>query len=144
MLRVSKLTDYGTVILAHMAREPHRTYSAANLALAVELPISTVSKLLKLLSRSGLLSSRRGKQGGYRLIKPPQEISLAEVIGVLEGPVAVTECSRRRGLCQLESHCAIRRQWQGINAVIYQAMASLSLETLLKTPRASEILGMKS
>ncbi|MEH6824591.1 MAG: SUF system Fe-S cluster assembly regulator [Motiliproteus sp.] len=138
MLRVSKLTDYGTVILAHMAREPDRTYSAASLAQSIELPISTVSKLLKLLSRSGLLSSCRGKQGGYRLITPPQEISLAKVIEVLEGPVAVTECSRRRGLCQLESHCAIRQQWQGINAVIYQALEHISLETLLEKPRASE------
>lgn len=143
MLRISKLTDYGTVILAQMARDPARTYSATSLAQAIDLPLGTVSKLLKLLSRSGLLSSYRGKQGGYRLAKPPQQISLARVIEVLEGPVAVTECSQRSGLCKLEARCAIRRQWQGVNGVIYQALQSLSLDTLLKTPGSSELIGVK-
>ncbi|MEH6651248.1 MAG: SUF system Fe-S cluster assembly regulator [Motiliproteus sp.] len=143
MLRISKLTDYGTVILAQMAREPARTYSAAALAQAIELPLSTVSKLLKLLNRSGLLISCRGKQGGYRLAKPPQQISLARVIDVLEGPVAVTECSQRSGLCQLEARCAIRRQWQGVNGVIYQALERVSLDSLLNPPEASGMLGIK-
>ncbi len=143
MLRISKLTDYGTVILAQMAREPSRTYSAASLAQTIKLPLSTVRKLLKLLSRNGLLISCRGKQGGYRLAKPPQQISLAKVIDVLEGPVAVTECSQRSGICKLEAHCAIRRQWQGVNGVIYQALERLSLDSLLNTPEASGMLGMK-
>ncbi len=140
MLRISKLTDYGTVILAQMARDPARIYSAASLAQTIELPISTVSKLLKVLSRSGLLSSHRGKQGGYRLAKSPLQISLAEVIQVLEGPVAVTECSQSSGLCQLESRCAIRRQWQGVNGVIYQALEQVSLESLLNAPGSRGML----
>jgi FeS assembly SUF system regulator len=134
MLRVSKLTDYGTVILTRMALSPAATYSAASLAQQVTLPASTVSKLLKIMSRYGLLYSSRGKQGGYTLAKPPQEISLADVINALEGPIGLTECSRQSGLCQLESHCAIRQQWQGINGVIHKALQQLSLETLLRQP----------
>ncbi|MEH6580003.1 MAG: SUF system Fe-S cluster assembly regulator [Amphritea sp.] len=132
MLRVSKLTDYGTVILARMALSPAATYSAASLAQQVKLPTSTVSKLLKIMSRSGLLDSSRGKQGGYTLAKPPQDISLAEVIEVLEGPVGITQCSRQSGLCQIESHCAIRQQWLGVNGMIHKALQQVSLETLLQ------------
>ncbi|GGK54042.1 SUF system Fe-S cluster assembly regulator [Amphritea balenae] len=138
MLRVSKLTDYGTVILARMALSPAATYSAASLAQQVTLPASTVSKLLKIMSRNGLLYSSRGKHGGYTLAKTPQEISLADVINALEGPVGLTECSRHSGLCQLESHCAIRQQWQGINGVIHKALQQVSLETLLRQPAQIE------
>lgn len=134
MLRVSKLTDYGTVILARMALSPAASYSAASLAEQVTLPASTVSKLLKIMSRSGLLNSSRGKQGGYTLAKAPQEISLAEVIEILEGPIGLTQCSCQSGLCQIESHCAIRQQWQGINGVIHQALQQVSLEALLRQP----------
>ncbi|WP_432470579.1 SUF system Fe-S cluster assembly regulator [Amphritea sp. HPY] len=132
MLRVSKLTDYGTVILAQMALSPAASYSAASLAQQVTLPASTVSKLLKIMSRSGLLYSSRGKQGGYTLAKAPQEISLAEVIEILEGPIGLTQCSCQSGLCQIESHCAIRQQWQGINGVIHEALQQVSLEALLR------------
>jgi len=132
MLRVSKLTDYGTVILARMALSPAATYSAASLAQQVTLPASTVSKLLKIMSRNGLLYSSRGKQGGYTLAKAPQEISLADIINALEGPIGLTECSIQSGLCQLESHCAIRQQWLGINGVIHKALQQVSLETLLR------------
>ncbi len=131
MLRISKLTDYGTVILAHMARHPGSIFSATHLARVLELPTSTVSKLLKRLARSGLLCSCRGKRGGYTLARPPAEIALSEVIEVLEGPAGLTECSRQRGLCRMESTCAIRRQWQGINAAVMATLQQLSLEALV-------------
>ncbi|WP_296058366.1 SUF system Fe-S cluster assembly regulator [uncultured Amphritea sp.] len=138
MLRISKFTDYGTVILALMAHNPASTHSAASVTRQVGLPGSTVSKLLKMMSRSGLLTSCRGKQGGYTLAKAPQEISLAEVIEALEGPIGITECSRQNGLCQVETHCAIRRQWQGVNGVIHNALQQVSLATLLHPPAVTE------
>ena len=67
MLRVSKLTDYGSVLLCYMARNPDQIFSTACLARAVYLPPTTVSKLLKMLHSSGLVASTRGKYGGYRL-----------------------------------------------------------------------------
>ncbi len=131
MLRISKLTDYGTVVLAQMAREPGRTFSAASLAGAVALPPSTVRKLLKALTRQGLLTSCRGQQGGYRLAQPPGEISLADVIEALEGPLGLIECSRQAGLCQLEPSCSIRQRWQGINETIYRMLGQVSLLELI-------------
>jgi len=131
MLRVSKLTDYGSVILAYMACHPEETMSAASLAKHVLLPLATVRKLLKMLVKSGLLSSRLGKQGGYQLARPAETISLAEIINVLEGSIALTECCIDKGLCNVEDDCDIRQNWRGINRIIYQRLAQVSLQEML-------------
>ena len=127
MLRVSKLTDYGTVILAYMASHPKTTMSSAKLARELLLPPATVSKLLKVLVRSGLLFSSLGKQGGYQLARPAAEISLAEIINILEGTIALTECAIKKGLCSIEEDCDIRQNWRGVNKIIY-----LLIQTLIK------------
>lgn len=131
MLRVSKLTDYGSVILAYMASHPEQTMSAASLARAVLLPLATVRKLLKLLLKNGLLRSSLGKQGGYQLARPAEEISLAEIISVLEGSIALTECSAEKNLCRIENNCEIRQNWKSINRIIYQSLERVSLQEML-------------
>jgi len=131
MLRVNKLTDYGSVILAYMASHPNQTMSAASLAEAVLLPLATVRKLLKILVNSGLLCSSLGKQGGYQLARSADKISLAEIINVLEGPVALTECSVEKGLCRIENNCEIRQNWQSVNRIIHQSLAQISLQEML-------------
>lgn len=135
MLRVSKLTDYGSVLLCYMARFPDQIFSTACLARAVCLPPPTVSKLLKTLHSNGLVLSTRGKNGGYRLAFPADQISLAQIVCALEGSIAITECSVKKDLCQLEKHCEIRDSWQGINRVIYDSLAQVSLQDML--PRDS-------
>lgn len=132
MLRVSKLTDYGSVILVYMACRPHEMMSAASLAKGVYLPKSTVRKLLKVLAKNGLLCSGRGRHGGYQLARPAADISLADIISAVEGSIALTECSVRPGLCQTEAHCGIRQNWQGINRIIYQSLAQVSLQQMLQ------------
>jgi len=127
MLRVSKLTDYGTVIMAEMAKEPDRVFSASEVAAMVHLAVTTVSKLLKLLSKGGLLLSFRGKVGGYQLVRAPVDISLAEIVTVLEGDFALTECSERFGECPLEGECAVQGTWQRINKILYRQLAQVSL-----------------
>lgn len=131
MLRVSKLTDYGSVLLTYMARHPDRTFSAASLAQAVYLPPATVSKLLKILNKNGLVHSARGKYGGYQLARPAHEITLTQILSALEGPIALTECSVKKDLCRIEGHCDIRDQWQSINRVIIDNLAHITLEELL-------------
>lgn len=137
MLRVSKLADYGSVILAYMACRPDEIMSAASLARGVYLPLSTVRKLLKILTKNGLLCSSLGKHGGYQLARPAAQISLAEIIGAIEGAIALTECNVRPGLCQTEAHCEIRQNWQGVNRIIYQSLAQVSLQQMLKTEELS-------
>jgi len=130
MLRIAKLTDYGTVLLIEMARRPEKTYSAAALASRLHIPEPTVAKLLKQLTAGGILRSRRGKGGGYMLQVGPEEITLAQVLTVLEGPMAVTECSAGPGLCHLEGDCAIRHNWQQINRAIYEGLNQLTLAAM--------------
>jgi len=93
VLRISKLTDYGTVVLAQLAAGQSGIKSAADLATATGLGLPTVSKLLKSLAKAGLVISTRGSHGGYQLARAPGEISAANVIDALEGPVSITECS---------------------------------------------------
>lgn len=144
MLRVSKLTDYGSVVLSHMARRPGETLSAAGIAEAVSLPAATVGKLLKAFAKSGLVVSSRGKQGGYRLARKPCDISLVDIISALEGPIALTECSVERDICQLESQCEIREHWQGINRVIYRSLEQVSLEELLLPAEELQAVTLKA
>lgn len=127
MLRLSKLTDYGTVIMTHMAREPERVYSAAGLAAAIGMAAPTASKILKILAGGGLLVSLRGARGGYALAQPPGEISLVRIIEIMEGPLGVTECSVSTGLCAQEGCCSIKGNWQRINQSIRNALGDVTL-----------------
>jgi len=130
MLRMSKLTDYGTLVLAQLAVERNGVASAGQVADATHLGQPTVSKLLKSLNRAGLVVSARGVQGGYALARAPELISAAQIIDALEGPVAITECSSVDGCCDLEAYCRVGRAWQKINASIRKALEHVSLADL--------------
>ena len=132
MLRISKLTDYGTVVLAHLAAHQAVVCSAADVAQATGIALPTVSKLLKLLARAGLVKSTRGANGGYRLSRPPQEISAADVIDALDGPVSITECSATDGDCEHEDVCSVGGAWQRINVAIRRALKDVTLNDLVR------------
>ena len=127
MLRISKLTDYGTVILADLATRDASLASAVDVAEATGLGLPTVRKLLKMLGKSGLVVATRGAQGGYRLAREPADISAADVIDALEGPVSITECSAADRHCDLEAHCSVGSAWQRINIAIRRALNDISL-----------------
>ncbi|OGB21043.1 MAG: SUF system Fe-S cluster assembly regulator [Burkholderiales bacterium RIFCSPLOWO2_02_FULL_57_36] len=131
MLRMSKLADYGSVILTTMVRDPQRIQSAAEIASAIRVPVPTVSKVLKILTREGLVLSLRGAKGGYQLSRPPTQISMAEVIEAMDGPIGMTECSITPGLCTQESDCAVRANWQRINLVVLQSLEKITLDQMI-------------
>ncbi len=135
MLRITRLTDYGTVVLAHLAAHDGSVCSAADVATTTGLALPTVSKLLKSLARSGLAISTRGANGGYRLSRSPHEISAADVIDALEGPVAITECSGSDSHCEHESVCSVGGAWQRINIAMRRALDDISLSDLLRGNR---------
>ena len=135
MLRISKLTDYGTLILVHLAGgEAGRLYPASDVAVGTHLSLPTVQKLLKILARSGMVKSARGVDGGYRLARPPEQISAAEILDSLEGPVAITECSHEDSHCELESNCQVGGAWQKISRAIRAAMTDIRLSDLRSPP----------
>ena len=127
MLRLSKLTDYGTVIMTHMARQPARVFNATEVAGAIGVAVPTASKILKMLARQDVLQSLRGAHGGYMLARSPGEISVAEVIDAMEGPLGMTECSAAVGICAQEDSCALRANWQRVNQLIRHTLDNLTL-----------------
>lgn len=134
MIRIAKLTDYGILLLTCFARHPELPIQTArDLAAEARLPLPTVSKLLKALSRRGLLVSHRGVRGGYSLARPPEAISVVEVIDALEGPIAMTDCSPdAHGLCTLEPVCPVQGTWRRINHAVREALTSLSLADMAR------------
>jgi FeS assembly SUF system regulator len=141
MIRITKLTDYAIVLLSHMAREPEGSVrTARDLVADSKLPLPTVGKILKTLSRAGLLVSHRGARGGYTLAHPPGEISIADVLAAVEGPIALTECSSGApDLCVLEPFCPVRSNWQKINRVVRQALERLTLAEMTR-PLTKDLL----
>jgi FeS assembly SUF system regulator len=128
MLRLSKLADYGTVIMTFMARSEGEVHSAHDIAAQVGIAAPTVSKVLKMLARDELVISTRGSRGGYVLARPAAAITMAEIISAMEGaPLGLTECSTAPGSCVQESSCSIRTNWQRINQVIVRALEEVSL-----------------
>jgi FeS assembly SUF system regulator len=128
MIRLTKLTDYGIVLMSRLSAEPEEVLNVSTLAAETRIAAPTVAKILKVLSREGLLRSQRGASGGYSLAKEPGEISIADVIAAMEGPIAMTECAEHGpGECVQESVCRVRGNWQVINDAVRGALENISL-----------------
>jgi FeS assembly SUF system regulator len=134
MLRVSKLTDYATVVMTCLAGSGDGVLSAQALAERARLEAPTVSKLLKQLAQASLVVSTRGINGGYRLARPAETITIADIVTAMEGPIGMTECSAHAGACGHESHCGVRVNWQRINHAIAGALQSVTLADMVKPP----------
>jgi FeS assembly SUF system regulator len=146
MLRVTKLTDYATVVLAALADDASRVHSATELAERAGLEWPTVSKVLKPLAHAGLVESFRGSNGGYRLAKPAEKISLIQIVEAIEGPLGVTECSGEHSTCEIEAHCGVRGNWRHINDVVADALRGVSLAQMLlpvKKPSAKKSIPLQ-
>jgi len=133
MLRITKITDYGFVLLAHMAREGgERLYTAKDLSATLGLPLPTVGKVLKILTQGGILRSHQGSKGGYSLERPAGRISAAAVIEAMEGPVALTDCSTPEGCGR--GGCAVGKSWRRLNDAVVAALEALTLASMAKGP----------
>lgn len=132
MIRMTRLTDYGIMLLMYFARERGTaTRNARELAAQAHLPPPTVSKILKKLAREGILATHRGINGGFSLARPPAEISIADIIKALEGPIAITECNSTTP-CELEQLCPVGSNWKRINQAILGALQKITLSQMAK------------
>ncbi|MBI2376101.1 MAG: SUF system Fe-S cluster assembly regulator [Deltaproteobacteria bacterium] len=144
MLKLGKLTDYAIVLLTYAAHDDGaEPLTARVLSERAGLPMPTVSKLLKQLGRAELLVSQRGARGGYTLSRAPKDVSIAEVIAAIEGPIALTECSSASSddPCGLEGGCPVSSNWRLINQAVVSSLRSLTLADM--TPvgsRSSELV----
>ena len=128
MIKLSRMADYAVVLMTQLAREPDSLRTAGELAQSCGLPQPTVSKILKLLAHAELLVSYRGNKGGYLLARAADGITMADVIGAVDGPIALTDCIGPDGLvCEIEALCPTRTNWQSINRAMIEALSSVSL-----------------
>ncbi len=134
MLRVTRLTDYATVVLTALAARPGVVLSAPELAELAGLEAPTVAKVLKPLAQVGLVEGFRGANGGYRLARDAGAITLIEIVEAMEGPLGMTECSVPTGQCGIEESCNVRANWRRINDVVADALRGVSLAQMLSPP----------
>ena len=134
MLRVSRLTDYGTMILGCLAQAEGRSLSAKKIAAATRLRLPTAQKLLKQSWRGAAWCAPSAAHlGGYRLARAARDINAVEILEALEGPMALTECSHAEGLCELESFCTVGGAWRQINHAIRGALTEVTLADLRRS-----------
>lgn len=133
MLRISRLTDYGTLVLAELCGGSSAPTTAGEVARRTGIALPTVSKILKSLAKSKIVVSTRGAHGGYRLSRDPAKISAADIIDALEGPVHITECSDSASSCDFEAVCSVGGAWQRINVAIRRALEEINLNDLQRT-----------
>jgi FeS assembly SUF system regulator len=128
VIRLSKLTDYAVVMLSHMAARAGEVYTTARLAQRSAVPEPTAAKILKLLARSAILVSQRGSNGGYELARPAAEITVAEILVALEGPIALAACVEGSSdHCGVEQFCSMRGNWNKVNRAIRDALEDITL-----------------
>ena len=132
MLRITRLTDYATVVMACMATRSDDVLHAAQIADAAQLEQPTVSKLLKSLGQAGLVESFRGVNGGYCLARAADAINLAQIVEAMEGPIGMTACANHQGQCKHEAQCGVRVSWQRINHILDDALRAVSLADVLQ------------
>ena len=133
MLRVTRLTDYATVVLTALAARPGQVCSAAELAEASGLEVPTVAKVLKPLAQAGLVEGFRGANGGYRLAREAADIALLDIVTAIEGPPGMTACSVHDGTCDIQAQCGVRASWRHINDVVVASLRDVTLAQLATT-----------
>ena len=140
MIRVTRLTDYAVLVLAEMLRSkgPH---TVSHIATSTGVPLPTVAKLLKLLTRNGIVTSYRGATGGYSLQHPATTLTVADVIEAVEGPIAITACMEESNeFCRIESLCPMQGHWDRINRAIRCILKEITLtEIATSTSRQMQL-----
>tara|TARA_B100001079_G_C16175201_1_gene410317 strand:+ start:107 stop:559 length:453 start_codon:yes stop_codon:yes gene_type:complete len=144
-MRINKLTDYSIILMANMVINSEKNiHTAKGLSEETEIPLPTVTRIMKLLSNKELLESQRGPQGGYSLIRTSQEISVADVIEAMEGPISLTECSSDNCHCIYEDNCDVGKPWQKINRAIRKVLKNISLDDMVKKDGNNGLLQLTS
>jgi FeS assembly SUF system regulator len=136
-MRLTHLADYAVVLMTAAARRPAAArLSATHLAAETGVPLPTTQKIMRQLASSGLLTSARGATGGFALARAGHEISLAEIIEAVEGPIAMTQCSgsEEASDCALDAHCRVKPHMNIVSKAVRGALGAVSLQSLASNP----------
>ena len=132
-MRLSHLADYAVVLMTAAARRPAGArLSATELSGDTGVPLPTTQKLMGQLATSGLLTSARGASGGFALAKAASEITLADIVEAVEGPIATTVCSEGRTDCALDAHCRVKPHMGVVGNAVRGALGAVSLTELAR------------
>jgi FeS assembly SUF system regulator len=133
MFRLNRLTDYAIVLMTHIATSPETSlHTARELAAGTQLHVATVEKILRELLDHNLVVSHRGVKGGYALARESEQISVAEIIAALEGPIGFTECNTNTGCCELEESCTVRHNSAVIGRALQRSLENIRLSDLTR------------
>ena len=136
MLKISRLTDYGLLASVYLARNAGQIVAAREIAEFYHLPVPAVTKVLKTLHQGGLISSHRGVSGGYLFDGDPENVTLGQLIEMMEGPWDLTECETYdhdgNATCAIRVACPSRRFMSGINRAVKGAFEQVTLADLVR------------
>jgi FeS assembly SUF system regulator len=132
-VRLSHLADYAVVLMTAAARRPvGARLSATELSGDTGVPLPTTQKLMGQLAGAGLLTSVRGASGGFTLARTATEISLADIVEAVEGPIAMTVCSEGRTDCALDAHCRVKPHMGIVGNAVRGALGAVTLTELAR------------
>ena len=132
MIKLSNLADYAVLLMSTIASRPGDLHTAASLNVETRVPLPTVSKILSKVAKAGLLQSHRGVGGGFSLNLEREDMSIADVIEAVDGPVQLTNClSEEDASCDYVPVCTTRSKWDKINTAVYEALNNVPLSAMV-------------
>lgn len=140
---LTRKTDYALVAMAHLARQGDALVSAREIAVRSRVPLPVLTNILNALAHYGLVTSARGAKGGYRLARPPTEITLVNLIEAIEGPVTLTMCapdprSAFEQRCRLEAFCVARDPARRVHRSLRRFLSQVTLAQIASDTEPSD------
>jgi FeS assembly SUF system regulator len=134
MIKLSRMSDYAVVVLETLSRNPGSAMSASQIAIESLLPEPTVAKVLKQMASGGLVTSQRGVNGGYEMARPRDQITVFDIVSVIEGRLALTACVEggEEHSCALEGACAMTGRWNRVNDAVRDAFKGITLADMVR------------
>jgi Rrf2 family protein len=131
-MRLSKRTRYGIRLVIELAHNNGRVMSLAEIAKRQSLSMKYLSMIIIPLKRAGIVISSRGAHGGYKLLKPPAHITVADIIYLLEGDMQPVECLTHPEMCTRTQMCAAKCLWNKLAATLSDFFGSITIADLLR------------
>ena len=139
IMRLTTKSRYGTRLILDLAlygqEEPVRL---SEISKRQGISLKYLEKLIRYLRKAGLVESVRGPYGGYRLSKPPEEVSVGEIVRIMEGGTAITDCAMEKenvcGICNRAGACLLRHVWMETSKAMFDALDKFRINDLINKP----------
>lgn len=132
MRLITKNTDYAIRALGFMAASGNGVHSVSDLSRELKIPRPFLRKILQILNKKGILRSQKGKGGGFVLGRPADNIYLMELVKIFQGPVELSRCIIRRGICPDVRTCMLKRKLESIEQNVIKELKSITLASLME------------